>query len=392
MRILLVTDTHDETRGGAEKYFFKLKRKLLEEGHDVYSLGFGLNEKVGRDFFVIRETKSLFWRHFWRMFFNYLMYKKIRKIVREINPDIIHIHNINKYTPSLLLALKGYKIVMTVHDYGLVCPTLWNVHDDLEPCPTGMRFRCIHKHKRNYSWPIYLSMVWAFYLKRALLKRVVSVYISPSPQLNYYLEINGFNNVHFIPNFVQISDSQPHFEKMNLNQIAYIGQLEENKGVHILIDALALVVKKKPDVKLKIAGRGSLAEKLREKVNKLGLNNNVEFLGFVENVSGLIQGSAFIVVPSIVMDNAPLVIQEAMTSYRPVIGSDRGGIPWLVQDNETGLIYNALDSKELSVKILYLLNEPNIIKDFGYAAFDRIKEISGQGNVKKIVEVYNQLI
>jgi len=392
MRVLLITDNHNPHGGGAEKYFFSLKDKLKELNYDVYSLGFGPKNEEGKDYKVIKECDNLVSRHFWRMFFNPVIYCKIRKYIKKVNPDVIHIHNVNKYTQSLLLALRGYPVVQTVHDYGLVCPTLWNIHNDLKPCPTGMRVNCMFKHKRDYNLLIYLTMVYVFYIKRYLLKKMVDVFITPSPQLKNYLEKNNFSNVVFIPNFITITNDEPHFQKINYNQILYIGQLEENKGVHVLIKSLKKVVEKKPDVILNIAGSGTQQPYLEELVKRLNLEKNVRFLGWVNNVSELIQESAFVVVPSIWLESFGMVILESMIYFRPVIGSNRGGISYLIEHGKTGLLFDITKPDELVNSILCLLEDNELIKEYGKNAHQKVINISKMGDVKNIVDKYKEAI
>ena len=95
------------------------------------------------------------------------MYHEVghKKPLFLVNPEIIHLHNINKYTFSLLFALRGYKVVQTVHDYSLICPTIWNVHNDLKPCPTGITRFCFWDHKRGNNIFVYLSVLY-FNFKR----------------------------------------------------------------------------------------------------------------------------------------------------------------------------------------------------------------------------------
>ena len=364
MKVLLFTDNYNLQGGGAEKVFFKLINELKKAKLDVYSFGFGKKKIKENDHIVIKETNSLLFRHLWRLLFNPVKYLQIRNYIKKINPDVIHIHNINKYTISLLIALRGYKVIQTVHDYGLVCPTLWNVHNDLKPCPTGLRFKCLFKHKRDYNIFIYLSMLLFFYQRNLLLKKIVNCFITPAPQLKKYLDKNGFKNVKFIPNIINIKENiKPNFNKINYNQILYLGQLERNKGVHILINEMKYVVKNHPSVILKIAGSGSEKENLIKLVNKLNLSKNIKFIGWVNGVGNLIQESAFLVVPSIWMENAPITICEAIFYSRTTIGSNRGGIPWLIKDGISGEIFNINEQRNLAKKINNLLNnKTKIIK------------------------------
>jgi len=384
-KVLMFTDTHS-LKGGAEKYFFYLKKELQNKNVQVYSLGFGPKKEKGKNYQVIKETGFLFIRHFWRMFFNPLKYFQLRKYIKKINPDVIHLHNINKYTISLLRAVKGYNVVQTVHDYGLVCPALWNVHDDLKPCPTGLKFGCIRKHRRNYNWLVYISMLWFFWKRNRLLRKKVKMFIAPAPILADYLKKQGFHDVVFLPYIIDVKRKK--IKKSNTRHILFIGQLEENKGVSFLVKAMKNVVQKVPGTKLLIAGTGSQEQALKNQVNKLHLNDNVEFLGWVSDADKIYQRCCFVVVPSIWMENAPVSIFEAMSHAKPVIGSNRGGIPWLVKDSETGFIVDVVKGG-LSRKIISLLKNEKLRERFGRNAYKHLNEIMDKNKIlKQLIGIY----
>ena len=387
LKVLLFTDNYNPKGGGAEKVFFKLIEELKKANCKVYSFGFGDKNIEKRYYKIIKETNNLFLRHFWRLFFNPVKYFQIKNYIKRINPDVIHIHNINKYTLSLLLALKGHKVIQTVHDYGLVCPTLWNVHNNLKPCPTGLRFKCLFKHQRDYNFFVYLSMLWFFYMRNFLLKKIVKCFISPAPQLKSYLDKNGFKNVKFIPNIINLEKNiKPNFDKINYNQILYLGQLEKNKGVHILVNEMKYVVKKNPQVILKIAGSGSQKENLIKLTKKLNLENNIQFLGWINKIDKLIKQSSFLILPSICMENAPVVIQESISQWRPIIGSNRGGIPEFIKHQENGVIFEPLNKFELSNWIIKLLkNNQKIKKIYRNQIFFEKKKI-----IKKLLNIYEK--
>jgi glycosyltransferase involved in cell wall biosynthesis len=234
-------------------------------------------------------------------------------------------------------------------------------------------------------------MLWFFYKRNRLLKKRVSTFIAPSPQLDEYLEKNNFRNVMFIPNFIGITKARPVFDRIIKNQILYAGLLERNKGVSKLIEAMKEVVGKFKSAELKIAGSGSQEKQLRNLAKKLGLEKHVSFLGWVADIDRLYEQSAVIVVPSIWIENAPVTIQEAMLHSRPVIGSNRGGIPWLVEDNKTGFLFDILKKDDLSDKINKLLSKPAFIRIFGANGRRRIENIISKGKVSYIIKLYKEV-
>jgi len=380
----MITDTHDPRRGGAEKYFFRLKNALKKEGIQVYSLGFGKTNKKGGDFEIIKEHSSLAMRHFWRMFFNPIKYKQIRQCIQKIQPDVIHLHNINKYTISILKAVEGYNVVHTVHDYRMICPSLWNIHKDNHVCLTGIRLDCVSKHRRD-NWFVYLTLLFQFYRRNRLLRKVVKKFIAPSVPLKGYLEKNGFSSVRFIPLFLDIKKKKGY--KINPKQICFVGPLEENKAVELLLREFKTVSDKFPDVVLKIAGKGSQEQYLKQLTKDLGLQKKVSFLGWVQDVQKLYEQSAFVVMPSLGMEQFGLVAAEAMMYETPVIVSDRGGLPWLVKDG--GIVFNPLRKGDLAQKMKDLLKRKSV--RMGRSGRKRILTLCDKKNhLNQLIAVYKK--
>ncbi len=107
----------------------------------------------------------------------------------------------------------------------------------------------------------------------------------------------------------------------------------------------------------------------------------------------LLSKSKFVVVPSIWHENFPYVILQAFAAGKPVIGSDRGGIPELVIENEKGLLYNAENSFELSEKISALFNDDENCLRMGKNARKFIEEtFSDDLFYKSLMHNYNTVL
>ncbi len=202
------------------------------------------------------------------MFLNPVKYLQIRRAIKKINPDVIHLHNVKKYTVSLLNALKGYPVIQTVHDYSPICRPAGNLHRDLQPCQTGLNSKCTWEHKRDYNGLVYLGMLYSFYRMRSLLQKTVKSFITPSPLLEHYLRINHFGTTTYLQPFRK-EVTAISFAKMQPNHFLYVGQLEIQKGVDILIQEFALACQQNKNLILKIAGQGSQESNLRQRVKEL---------------------------------------------------------------------------------------------------------------------------
>lgn len=391
MKILLITDDHLSDKRGAEKCFFTLKNALKKNPElSIFSFGFGEKNKIGEDYIVFKQTSHKLLKHIWQLFINPVKYFQIRSLIKQFNPDVIHIHNIKKYTPTLLKALRGYPTVQTVHDFGLICPTHWNVHQDLRPCTNRFSLRCAFKHRRHYRWFSFVILLCEFYCNRVLLKKYVKKIIVPSPCLQEYFQLNGFNNVELLPHFKN-TQSQPISKESNHTQFLFLGSLEQQKGVRVLIHEFHHAFKKNNHIYLKIAGTGIEEAYLKQKVQEWGLENHVQFLGWVEQPELLYKECTAVIFPSIGLEAFGLVITEAMSYARPVIGSNRGPTPWLVENDKTGLLFDPLTEGDLAKALLKIADNPELAKNLGQHGFEKLQAFPENHQLlDKIMGIYKK--
>lgn len=391
MKILLITDTYQPEKGGAEKYFFKLKNMLQSRQElEVFSLGFGPKKTIGKDFVILPETSFKLLRHCWRMFFNPIHYFLLRHWILKIKPDVIHLHNINKYTISLLKAVKGFPLIQTTHDFSFVCPMQWNVHQNLKPCLTGFHANCWQEHKRNVNYFSYFLRLFAFLRKKKYLKKSINQFIAPSTILKNYLMQQGFNNISFIPPFIEKKEF-PDFEKMQPQHFLYIGQLEKQKGVNCLIEEFALACNKNKNIILKIVGHGREKKVLKQRVNQLNLQERIHFIDWTNDPSVFYQECSAVIFPSIGLESFGLVITEAMAQARAVIGSNRGPTLELIEDGKTGLLFDPLQKGQLAEKILLIAKQPDLAQCYGQQGWNKLQECWNDDTVlEEILKVYGQ--
>ena len=134
-----------------------------------------------------------------------------------------------------------------------------------------------------------------------------------------------------------------------------IGRLFKAKGYPYLIEAIKILKSKYPDIKLLIIGEGEEKNKLETQTRELNLEKNKYFLGRKENVSNCLNASDIFILASL-WEGFGLAIVEAMACGLPVITTNVGGIPEIIQDKISGLLVDPKDSEILAQKIDYLLN------------------------------------
>lgn len=169
-------------------------------------------------------------------------------------------------------------------------------------------------------------------------------------------------------------------------------RLEPVKAVPTLIQAIAIVVRNHPSVRLEIAGDGSLHARLEEDVARLGISGNVSFLGWQKNMPSLFSSWSIFVLSSL-DEGFGAAVLEAMASGLPVIASDVGGLSELVQDGETGFLVPPGASGEFASKICLLLNDRALRAKMGAAGRSRAQErFSTTAMVRETAELYKNLL
>ncbi len=183
-------------------------------------------------------------------------------------------------------------------------------------------------------------------------------------------------------------------------QILAVGYLIERKGFEYLIKAMKEVLNTHSNVHLTIVGSGPLGKKLKDLIKELKLQNNVNILKNVsdDELLHLYNSSDLFVLPSIVdsqgnTEGLGVVLLEAMACRLPVIGSDTGGIPDIVHDEETGLLVPEKDISGLSRAIVRLIENENLRKQLAINGYDRVREkFSWEKIAQKYIDIYKSTI
>jgi glycosyltransferase involved in cell wall biosynthesis len=278
--------------------------------------------------------------------------KKLAKLLDDFSIDIAHSHCIYHHlSPSVFVELKnrGIPIVMTAHDLKLACPAykMLNSTGVCEKCIDGnylhlVKNRCIHKSLPVSSLVAAESYIHKFF---GLYKNYLDKIIVPSVFYMNKLVEWGWDreSIEYIPNYIDVEKYTPQFNPGKY--VLYFGRLSAEKGVDTLIRAAV-----ESGVELKIAGTGPSEIELKKLAND---HSNIQFLGYVsgDNLWSLVRESRVVVLPSEWYENAPISLLEAYACGKPVIGARIGGVPELVKDGETGILFNSKDRDDLVSKL-----------------------------------------
>ncbi len=180
-------------------------------------------------------------------------------------------------------------------------------------------------------------------------------------------------------------------------RIGLIGRISPWKGQDIFIKAAALLKAKHPQAKFEIIGAALFAERafeadLRKLCDDLKLNDTVEFAGFVENVPSRIAELDIVVHASTTGEPFGQVIIEGMAEQKPVVATNGGGVPEIVQDGITGLLVPMGDALRMAEAIDYLLTHPDEATEMGVRGRERVQtHFTIQKTARMVEAVYGEV-
>jgi glycosyltransferase involved in cell wall biosynthesis len=383
-RLLQITDSYEYT-GGIRSHIAHSSDLLRERGWEVeiYSPP-GPGGDLRSHF-----TRWAGWRYL----------AEVRLAIRRFRPDLLHAHSLSlRLSPLPLLAAReaGIPVVMTVHDFNYVCPRKWAVTADGTACTDGFSARCLVRDcpgsRRGLHWLPYNGLRWLkTALHRRMLRTWVDRFITPSDCLGRQLanSLTGIQ-VATVPNFVPTADG----EEGARNGLLFVGRLSREKGVDVLLRAMAIVRREEPGATLTVVGDGPAGPLLRALARQLGLDRAVTFTGEVDNrlLGEHYRQAVACVLPSLWQENCPVTGLEALAHGTPLIASNLGGLPEMARDGVTGLLFPRKDPEALADQALHLLRDPELARRLGRGAREAHRaDYAPDAHYRDLTAVYEAL-
>ena len=399
MKILMVNDNDpDAVAGGSEHYIADLTRALAADGHEVhwFVLGNGsghatrgtrgTRDRPGKRVFMPRAASR--WAAIARRVVFYPdLYRALAGCIARLRPDVVHLHNNYRHPFTVLAAVRGHGVVQTVHDYCAVYPTAYCPRE--RSCAgrsvfAALRHGCV-------TWKLLATEAGLLYGRRFLDRRYVDVFVAPSLDLAAHLERMGYPRVVHVRNFRSLPRAEPQ-PPADDPVVLYVGSLAEHKGVAILLAAFAELARDTPATALWIVGDGPAAPDLRAAAAEHG-PYRVRFLGLrsSDELAEIYRQATVVVLPSLWLENAPLVVIEASAYGRAVVASRVGGMPELVEDGRTGYLFDRGDVDGLAEKLRGLLADPALAAEFGAAGHERLAELRApERHIRNLLNAYDR--
>lgn len=303
-----------------------------------------------------------------------------RSLLEEIGPDVVHFHHLAYLGSKCILAARdaGAKVLLTLHDYHLICDNGVLLRKDGSLCEEGPIGACSHC-LRDYPviperWvegeidPDWDPVGWGVQLRRdqhlAHLAHVHTI-ICPSRFLEKVFRDAGMitnQEVHVLKAGYPGERREPRdSDPGEPLRVGYVGGIYESKGVHVLVEAFRHLRGRK--ISLSIHGHLDWFPDYVAALRDAAAGSDVTFAGPFENdeVDAVMTQFDVLVVPSIWYENMPITIQEAYRNAVPVVATDLGGMAEVVEDGVTGLTFPRGDSAALAGCLVRLAEDRELL-------------------------------
>lgn len=391
-------------RGGSERVMFEEAAMLRRRGHQVsFFSRRGPKDIVHEhaEFYlpnvVIEELRG--WakvRRAFQVVYNPAMGRAFQTYLRAVRPQVLHAHNVYGGLTTAVLDVaraEGLPVVLTVHDYKLVCPSYRALaHGQVCTACQGGRFHhCVLRRCRKDS--LVASLVYTAetcFTTWGGKYDPVRHFLCPSRFMRATLLANGFapERVLYFPNAIETDGIVP--APGQGDYVLYSGRLSPEKGLLTLLQAMVGL-----PLPLRIAGDGPLRAELEAFADRHGLRDRVTFTGHLAgpDLARQYRDAAFVVLPAEWHENAPVAVLEAFAHGKSVVGSDLGGIPELVEDGRTGRLFPAGDAAALRERLAATWNDRAARGDMGAAGRRRVvAEFSAERHADALLELYDQIL
>ena len=309
------------------------------------------------------------------------------------NETIIHVHTWTKGVSSSIFKVaekKGFNVVITVHDYFLICPNggLFN-YKASKIChlkPMSTKCICCNCDARSYLQKLF-RVVRQYKQNRNIRKRknISYIFISEFSKREFFKRYNKIpeSKQYFLPNMINFPSNRERVKCEENDTYLFIGGITEVKGIRIFCEAVTSA-----NVEAVVIGQGILKDELEKKYP------NVAFVGWKskEEMEPYIQKARCLIFPSIWYETMGLVVLEIMAYGIPIICSDLCAASEYIIDNLNGMLYDGNSIKEC-LKVVEKMQESNNVKLLSqecYRAFNP-KNYSPSTYIENLIAVYVEI-
>lgn len=344
---------------------------------------------------------------------------KFAELLDELIPDVVHVGHLNHLSTSLIYEIKKRKIplIFTLHDYWLMCPrgqfiqrnsqSLWAIcseQNDLK-CATNCYAGCSSGAPSELAQDIAYWQNWVARRMQHIrdITSLVDCFIAPSRYL-YSRFIEDFSLPENKMLYLDYGFDLQRFAKPRVRQakgtfiFGYIGTHIPSKGIQHLIEAFSLL---NGSCILRIWGKpnqNTTVLKTMARTLNVSREKHIEWLGEYQNshiMNDVFNKVDCIVVPSIWVENSPLVIHESLQAQVPVITADAGGMEEYIKHEKNGFLFQHRNVKNLAATMQIVLDDPLRAAKIGANGYLQSEDgniPNMQEHTKQIEDIYHQLL
>ena len=388
-RILYIESNRDGTVGGSYYSLFYLVRGLNKDLFQPIVMFYEGNPLIGKfrelaievvvydhyspsdgrirnfsDFikFFPRLVRDVLWGHL-----------KVTKKLDEIKPDIVHLNNSYAVNHDWVLACKRRGVKIIAHDRGTRPPASFQT-----------RF-----------FVRFLDAIIS--VSDSYLEYVTGQNLRPKKSCRVYngLDVTEFDG-HCLEPKKQIR------RKLNVPNgdilIGMVGNIDYWKGQIVLVKAMSLVVRKFKNVKVVLVGKTARGaekyeEEIRACISRHGLDDNIIFTGYRDDIPALLNAFDIFVHASVEPEPFGRVILEAMAMKKPIVATNSGGTPEQIVDGKSGLLVPMADERAMADAILTCLDDRQKADELGINAWIRLQDkFSIEKMVSGIEDIYQKVL
>jgi glycosyltransferase involved in cell wall biosynthesis len=349
--------------GGAEVYLQEIFKRIVARGHSVTQLAvrFPGSEEIE----TIDGIRIV--RFGGANTFNFAVWGKLNGVLRQDDFDIV-IDDLNKipfYSPWF--------------------------------CDKPVLALMMHVFRKSIftevSFPFAVYVYLAESLIPACYKDTLFAVLSPSSKRDLLGLGVSEAQMTVIPPGTDTAHFRPDWNRKGDNLILHVGRIKRYKSTEHLLEAARMLLDKGKQLKVKIVGDGDDVPRLKEITTRLGLEEVVEFTGFIPESDKLVlYQQAAVLVENSIKEGWGLIVMEANACGTPVVAARSPGLVDSVSDGESGFLYEYGNVRELADRIGQLLDQPDLRAEMGRKGIEWAEKYSWERATDAMLEMINRTI
>ena len=376
---------------GSEVYSYHLVKELIEQNIQVcvftrveneFDKPYTIYNEIYENIPIMRINKPIRDYRYEDKFYDENIDKAFGDYLEQVKPDIVHFGHLSHLSTSLIKIVKyrNIPLVYTIHDFWLFCIKGQMINQKNERCKQPSIANCT----QCSPYVTNESMVEQSSRHMREMIDLVDVFLSPSRTLMIFFMQHGvpLGKIKYMKygfNKQKITYNKKIFGKNSKIRFGFIGRVIPQKGIKVLVDTF----RELPNEQLCIYGDIGKQKRFLQ-------TTNISFAGGYDNnnINEVFANIDVLIVPSLWLENSPLVIQEAQLAGIPVITSHIGGMAELIQDNINGYLFETGNIHSLKAVIEKIVAHPSTLNDL---EVNPNEVVSIKENALQIKEIYQQL-